>query len=201
MSKNDVHALGIILYPDSTSYNALMQLCRIIRFYGDKAKICWIIHQPEPNAITGVDCKIHYHVLIVVNGNISIEKFQRDFDITGHCVEPIKDYRQFVRYLVHNTPDSCNKIQYPISALHSNFDLTPIFESKIDYSIPEIDMVLDITEWAVKNKASIYQILWYVKMKQYPWPKFRMNSSLILKAVEDEILSGRSCERIHVVKS
>ena len=47
MGSSDVHSLGVILYFDSTSYSSCLQLCRIIKFYGDKAKIAWIVHHAE----------------------------------------------------------------------------------------------------------------------------------------------------------
>ena len=85
MGSSDVHSLGVILYTDSTSYSSCLQLCRIIKFYGDKAKIAWIIHRPEEDDAGNVRGKEHIHVLITIpHGHISRDKFMRDFMISGH---------------------------------------------------------------------------------------------------------------------
>lgn len=189
--ENECYAIGVILYFDSVTFNSCMQLCRIIKYWSQKAKVLYIEHQGEPNEVTGHDNKRHLHVLIVVNnGHLSLEKFQRDFQISGHCIEKINDWREFIRYLLHRTPASANKIQYQISDFHTNFDVTPIFESLVDNATPEGYMVLEIVEWASKNTANAIQVVRHVINMGYPWKKFHDNANIIFKCIEDNKYSN-----------
>lgn len=191
---------GIILYPDSVSYSSILQLSRIIHAYEDKCDIAWIWHQPEPSdsQLESSDKKAHLHLMVSCRDTLSIDKFQRDFDISGHCIQKLNSKADFIRYLVHRTPDSRNKIQYALSELHSNFDIQPYFKSLTNNSLSESAMVLDIVAWAVRNNATYYQILSYVSHKGYSWQKFRMNSNIIFRVIDDE-LSVPSSQRIKVL--
>lgn len=187
MGKNDVTAVSVILYFDSVTFSSCMQLCRICKFWGQKAKVLWIEHKGEPNITTGHDAKRHIHVLVVYNhGHLSIDKFQRDFMISGATIEEIHDWKEYIRYLLHRTPDSCNKIQYQLEEFHTNFDVTPYFNNLIDNHTPEGYAVMEIIEWGLKNDASFRQLGMHVINMGYPWSFFKSNSNYIMRSIEDE---------------
>lgn len=191
MGKSDVTAVSVILYFDSTTFSSCIQLCRICKYWGNKAKVLYIEHKGEPNELTHHDNKDHIHVLIVYeHGHFSIDKFQRDFQISGSTIQEIKDWREYVRYLLHKTPESANKIQYDLEDFHSNFDVTPIFNNVVDNSTPEAYMVLEIIEWARKNCANSSQIVKHVINMGYPWNKFRFNQGIIFRCVDENRYSS-----------
>lgn len=186
-SKNDVHAISVILYFDSVTFSSVLQLCRITKFLGQKCRIAWIEHMPEKDVITGHESKNHIHVLIIYDhGHFSIEKFKRDYQISSSCVEEIYDTNEYIRYLLHRTSDSCNKIQYDLSAFHANFDVSKSFNSLIDSATPEGYAVMEIIEWGCKNNATYRQIGLHVLNMGYPWKVFRGNSNYIMRCVDEE---------------
>lgn len=190
-SEDEAYAISVILYLDSVTYSSCMQLCRICKYWGQKAKVLYIFHKGEPGKDAGHELKDHIHVLVVYeHGHMSIKKFQKDFDISGACIEKIGDWREYVRYLLHRTPDSAKKIQYNLEDFNSNFDVTPIFNSLIDNTTPEGYMVLEIIDWATKNKASSVQVIKHVINMGYPWKKFHDNANIIFRSIDENKYSN-----------
>lgn len=183
---DEAYAISVILYFDSVTFSSCIQLCRIIKFWGQKAKVLWIEHQGEPGKDAGHELKNHIHVLIVYDhGHMSLKKFQRDFEISASCIMKIEDWREYVRYLLHRTPESAHKIQYNLEDFHTNFDVTPIFNSLVDRATPDAYMVLEITEWAKKNCATYNQITQHVINMGYPWDKFLKSANWIARCVDE----------------
>lgn len=178
MGKSDEHILSIILYPDSTTWNSASQIKHIWDAYNNTADIIYILHDKDPGE------KPHYHLFIRFKGNVSRDKFQRDFDISAGSVFNIQEFRErfqlnpviskemiygwdgCVRYTAHRTESASEKYQYPLNEITANFDYTKFFK-ELQADVPPIKVIHSIVRWAKKHQANIEDVMMYVEKKGY----------------------------------
>lgn len=184
---SDAHIISVILYPDSTTWNSSDQIQKIWDTYNETSDIVWILHDKDKveDEKMNQEKKHHHHLFIRFQGNKSIDKFQRDFEISGHNIFNIEDFREMfmlnpiisqemkykswdecVRYCCHRTEATKNKFQYPLEELHANFDFTPYFK-ELSCSDPWWVVVQRIVRYAKKGQRNVEEVFDYVIRNNY----------------------------------
>lgn len=185
---SDAHIISVILYPDSTTWNSSSRIKDIEDKYNESADIVWILHDKDKfdDEKMNQEKKAHYHLFIrFTGGHKSIDKFQRDFEITGHNIFNIDEFRDLfmlnpiisqemkykswdecVRYCCHRTEQTKNKYQYPLEDLHANFDYTPYFK-ELSCPDPWWVIVQRTVRWAKKRQANVEEVFEYIIRNNY----------------------------------
>lgn len=187
MAKNgsDAHIIGVILYPDSDTFNSAKQIQRIWDRYYESCDICYILHDKDVGKDGEKELKPHYHLFIRFQGNNSKDKFQKDFDISKSKIFDVNQFRseyelqenksseiQFkpwewcVQYCAHRVPEAKHKYQYPIKDIVANFDITKYFK-ELQPTDPDWKVADRIKRWAKKNHATEEMVWDYCVRNNY----------------------------------
>lgn len=186
------HAIQIILYPDANvnwesniPSNSADVLPLIIAWCKSKGyQYAYILHDKDVDE-NGNLKKPHIHLIIRFKGTNSIDKFAREYRISGHMIQVIEDWTESVRYLVHMSKRSMgdtSKYKYPIPDINSNFDLATYFISD-DLGQQEVEVVIQLIDYVLEYHASYYQLLKYASGIG-AWSVLRKNFNIIDKVVQ-----------------
>ena len=124
--KDKTRNFELIVYPDSTTYDAA-QLLDLLPAKFDKW--AYILHDRDTEN-TGELKKAHYHVYGARSSPVLLSTIANAFSFPVNDIRPVFDWNAAIQYATHvNDPD---KYLYRPSDIISNFDHYALFKSKKD---------------------------------------------------------------------
>lgn len=161
---------GLILYPDSLSYDfndMISYLCDT-----DSYDYAYILHDCDVD-VNGEIKKPHVHFLIRFSSqkdSNTVLKFLntrgyefgwREYSFSTHDLEHIHSWEASIRYLIH--ADYPQKHQYSLKDINSNFDISSFFKDILDPKPKESEKVKIILDYIRYNHVcSIEDLLDFV---------------------------------------
>lgn len=139
-SEKRTNDFACILYPDDPKHERVLQMIlrypqmyRVVYILHDKD--CWSKEDEEENSnhVAGTSKKAHYHVFIRSKRNTTCSAFS--VSLGGVFVQAVSDPCSYLRYMIHDTPDSWDKFQYLPEAMKGDSKLIGMLAQRNDYYI------------------------------------------------------------------
>lgn len=135
-----------ILYPDDAKHERILQM--LLR-YPQIYRLVYILHDRDVYLQRDIDAEIlkygeakhevgeskkaHYHVFIRYKNSVSPSSFSNS--LGGIFVEAVSDSYSYLRYMLHDTPDSWDEFSYLPQDLRGDSKLIGMLSQRNDYYI------------------------------------------------------------------
>lgn len=176
---------GLLLYPDSNSYNCDDVLYDCMGYFNECS---YILHDADVDD-DGCIKKPHYHVICKKSSSVNLSTIVNRYSkmgVLGNFVYLISSYKQQLRYLIHL--DDSEKYQYSFDNITSNvLDLNKYFNQ-----LPEGMLVLNMVD--MRLNGSTYRKIIEYSVKNGCYDVFRKNVGVINFVVQEEF--GRRLQAV-----
>lgn len=168
---------GLLLYPDSESYNCDNVLYDCLGYFNE---CTYILHDSDVDE-DGLLKKPHYHVVCKKSSSVNLSTIINRYSklgVLGNHIYIISSYKQQIRYLLHL--DDFEKFQYDRNSIISNVvDLEKYFNQ-----LPDGLVVLDMVDDRLRGFS--YRQLIEKSVKNGTYDIFRKNLGVVQLVVQEE---------------